>query len=141
MLLLVALWIAALGLVYRLGRTLLGPVGTMAALGALLVHGRWWTGCENALVVVLLLIVVSLLLQRDMLCRGPSPRDVALLGGALGLLVLARLDTALLVALLAVVLARRWRDRRLLGLLVGPPVALFALYAAVNAACSAPPCR
>ncbi|WP_433783350.1 hypothetical protein ACQPX6_25230 [Actinomycetospora sp. CA-101289] len=131
---LVVLWVAALALLYRLGREVLGTVGTLAGLVGFLVHARWWTGCENALAVVLLLGVVLLVLTRPVLVGAPSTRAVAWLGVLLALLVLARLDTAVLVGVLALVSLWRWRERRgvLLVLLAGPAAVTLGAYALVD---------
>ncbi len=131
--LLIALWALALWLLARLGRAVLGPVGTVVGLVALVPHARWWSGCENALVGVVLLAVVTTLLGRGLLTRAPATRDVALLGGLLAVLALTRLDTVVLVGLLAVVGAATWHRRVvLLPVLVGPVVVTLAAYAALN---------
>ena len=127
---LVVLWLVAIALLYRLGRDVLGTVGAVAGLVGFLVHARWWTGCENALVVVLLLGVVLLLLSRPVLVGAPRTRTVAWLGVLLAVLVLARLDTTVLVGLLAGAGLWRWRARRglLLVVVAGPATATLGAY-------------
>lgn len=134
MVVLVVLWFAALALLYRLGRDVLGTTGALAGLLVFLPHARWWTGCENALVVVVLLAAVGLVLRRPVLVAAPSTRAVGLLGATLAVLVLSRLDTLVFVAVLALAGLVRWRvaRTRLVALLAGPAVAALAVYTAVN---------
>ncbi|WP_034508747.1 hypothetical protein [Blastococcus sp. URHD0036] len=135
MVLLVVLWGLALLLLHRLSRDVLGATGAPAALLVLLPHARWWTGCENALVVAVLLAAVLLLLRRGLLRPGaPRIRDVALLGVLLAVLVLSRLDTAVLLGVLAVVGLSRWRRIGAVVVLVAPTAVALAVYAAVNQA-------
>lgn len=131
MVLLVILWAAALWLLWRL-RPVLGTVGVAAALAALLLHGRWWSGCENALVTVLLLAAVDVVLRR----RVPeaSLGDVGVLGGLLAVLVLGRLDMGVLVGLVIVVGAWWWRRLAPVAVLAAPSVLAVGVYAAIQEA-------
>ncbi|MFC5061523.1 hypothetical protein [Actinomycetospora atypica] len=131
MALLALLWGLAVWLLWRL-RAFLTTTGAAAGLAVLLLHGRWWSGCENALVGVLLLVLVDQVLRRGVLARVPTVRDAGLVGALLALLVLGRLDTAVLVGLLGAWGLWRWRSVPLVAAVVGPAVATLGVYAAVN---------
>ncbi|WP_433803018.1 hypothetical protein [Actinomycetospora sp. CA-084318] len=131
MVLLVALWAVALWLVWRISG---GSVPALAALVVLLPHARWWGGCENALVAVLLLALVDLVLRRRLLRAVPDVGSVRVLGVLLALLALGRLDCAVLAGLVAVVGWWRWRSVRLVATVVLPTAVSLAAYAAVNVA-------
>ncbi|WP_285588898.1 hypothetical protein [Actinomycetospora sp. NBRC 106378] len=131
MVLLVVLWALALWLVWRIAAVTVGPVGAVAALVVLLPHARWWGGCENALVAVLLLALVDVVLRRRLLDR-PDVGSVRVAGVLLALLSLGRLDCAVLVGLFALVGWWRWRSVRLVLDLVAPAVVSLVVDAAVN---------
>lgn len=131
MALLVVLWGLAVWLLWRL-RPFLTTTGAAAGLAVLLLHGRWWSGCENALVGVLLLVLVDQVLRRGVLSRVPTMRDAGIVGTLLALLVLGRLDTAVLVGLLGAYGLWRWRSVPLVAAVVGPAVLTLAVHAAVN---------
>ena len=131
MALLVALWGLAVRLLWRL-RPFLTTTGAAAGLAVLLLHGRWWSGCENALVGVLLLVLVDQVLRRGGLARVPTMRDAGIVGTLLALLVLGRLDTAVLVGLLGAYGLWRWRSVPRVAAVVGPALVTLGVYAAVN---------
>ncbi|WP_018331127.1 hypothetical protein [Actinomycetospora chiangmaiensis] len=132
MALLVVLWAVALWLVWRIAAVTSGPAGALAALVVLLPHARWWGGCENALVAVLLLALVDVVLRRRLLDPVPDAGSVRVAGVLLALLALGRLDCAVLVGLFALVGWWRWRSLRLLVPLVAPAVVSLAVYAGLD---------
>ncbi len=112
MLLGVALGVGGVVLVARFVRPVVG--GGAAALGALLaIHGdvgTWWlrNGMESSLLVFALSLLLVALGRFD---RRRDPRSALLVGLACGAVVLARMDFALVVGAVPLVLAvrvRRW---------------------------------
>lgn len=141
MVLLAVLWVVAVVLVYRIATLVVGPgpLPVGLALVALLIQGRWWSGCENALGVVLLLALVLLVLRGGLMSgRPPRPAVAAGVGVLLAALVLTRLDLLVVVAGTALIVlrgVRRSPPRTALAtgaLIVAPTIVSFGAYLALN---------
>jgi hypothetical protein len=108
-----------------------GPAEGLAGLTDVPLYGTLWSFANGMETPAVVLAFAALLLVW-VRTGGTTPRDVLLLGVAAGLLVLARLDTALVVAgwlgvLLLVAAARR--DRRLAAAVVGTAAVVGAVLA------------
>ncbi|WP_226366704.1 hypothetical protein [Pseudonocardia sp. ICBG162] len=139
MVLLTLLWVGAVYLLYRIASVLGAGYGSTAGLVALLVHSRWWGGCENAVATVLLLGLVLLVLRGRLLtARPPGRRILAGTGVLLACLVLARLDLLVVVAGVALLVARGTWGRpvsvwlRTFVPLLAPTAVTFGLYLVLN---------
>lgn len=150
------LWIAAVMLLAALGRSMGCRREMVFALPVLIWYGATWggrghylffTGLEIGLTIVLLLLIVWRALAIDLYGKAVRWQSLIGLGALLGLLVLTRLDTVFIAAVLIGLLALN--SARLKGslargiaaaLLLAAPVGLaLGLYVAFNLAVAGTP--
>jgi hypothetical protein len=136
-----ALWIGCVYAIWRIARQTFGTAAGLFGLCPFLVVGftLFFTGVEVPAVAILLFAFISAGLSRNLFSAPTSTRTSLVMGTLLALLVMARLDTGIFVAVLMAGLLVTWKQSaswrttlRSLTLLAAPAVATLVVYVVAN---------